>query len=57
MHKTLTGLAMACVLVGCGSTATETVETNNAVTNNPAKSSTGPSGPTHTVAFKIPGMT
>ncbi len=54
MHKTLTGLAMACVLVGCGSTATETVETNNAVTNNAAKSSTGA---THTVAFKIPGMT
>ena len=60
MIRSMMGLAAACLLVGCGDAATNsgTATAENAA-GTAAKSTTvsGENAETHTVLFKVPGMT
>lgn len=70
MIRPIMGLTLACLLVGCGRTATEPSTTTESDATTTAVADTGvadagsdvaaatnTSDATHTVVFKVPGMT
>lgn len=59
MFRPFVGLAVIGLIVGCGTSAPETNPTasNNATVEEAAKATSTAATATHTVAFKVPGMT